>query len=293
MESGTQKDGVSLVYRDNDLFQDLVPTVVQEMKALGLEVDSKVFPKGEDPAKIAQWIEENKARLKEMRLVVDGTVRAQNRSAFYSTPSLDGIMHDATLAAILPDFVWDIRHDGMDEDSSANYDLLEKPEAHKAVFLEIMKRITENGKLPKRVFICLDKLAEHKPFRDEAKERELSSGGNWYGSMRKTQYDGGKNQEAFETLTAWLTEAGVEEVEAYDGQDLNGISDWILVDRHALPTDNQEFLPNNPETPVMVLPAENFVASALKNGLLDGFNPEAVRLNIKGTVQRLFAKVSE
>ncbi len=302
MESSRSKE-VSLVYRDNDLFQDLVPTVVQEMQALGLEVDSKVFPKGEDPAKIAEWIEENKARLKEMRLVVDGTVRAQALATFAQAANLDGMMHDATLRAVLPDYSWRVNYDYFDlSGTNNNKELLKKPGARQAVFLEIMRRIAESGKAPKRVFIHLDKLSDHAPFCDEKEVAEMSRRPGWWGSDEKRQYDKGKSLEAFETLKNWLIEAGIEEVEIYDGQDLNGSDDWVLIDRHAanagfLEKKEDDFdisvLVDNPETPVMVLPAENFVASALKNGLLDGFNPEAVRLNIKGTVQRLFAKVSE
>lgn len=293
---------VDIIYRDNDLFRGAVPVVVDELEKLGYEVKSQVFCEGQDPAEIAAWVEANKADLKGKRVVVDGTVKAQGRGAFYFTPSLDGIMHDATLAAVLPGFTWNVGEDFINQNGDANYDLLKEPGAHKAVFLEIMRRIAENEKAPKRVLICLNRLAEHEPFRDHAKEKELSPDGAWWGSDQKKQYDAGKNQQAFEILKSWLAEAGIEEVEIYDGQDLNGSNDWILIDRHAThevgfikekKRDNdREELVDNPDTPVMVLPAENFISSALKNGLLDGFHPEVVQMKLRESVRKLFAEVS-
>lgn len=238
---------MTVVYRDNDLFQEYVPKIENYIKSIGGEINFSSFPKGTDKNIIKDWYNDNKETLSDRFLLTDNTCYPDYNLKLKQQGNLDSILDNAFFDSLKdeigPEFF---------EGKNSNESDLKTVESFDKVFPKIFKLLLEKSEnQPKEINIIQASIGDH-----------------FYGSRDAgidSQSESGR-QVIAEKFKKYIEEAGFTNknisisdnvVSGMDKEDA-----WVLIDRHNKNVDSIE------KAKVLVLPFSNFIKSISEQGLL-------------------------
>ncbi len=259
---------ILLVYRENDLFQEYIPEVIETLTSLGHQVKTHSFPLGTDKVEIRKWAQEHKNEFKNRAVMVDGTFR---RAISYELQeeldvnSLDEFFDKATEMVVL----------GTDyKELLAEMGSSDMETTGKAYYALIQRILESKENLPEKVYVRGYHILDHNPFY----------------SLIQSLKDDIKKAEAVavETLKKWLVEGGIPagSILFYEGEKGEveiGAGDWIIADRHII-----EWVYKGHPTIILEMPFSNFYRSAQKQGLIK-LRPREIEKNLRKLLREKFS----
>jgi len=159
---------IIVVYRDNDLFQEMVPEIVSILRSSGREVEVKVFSLEMKQGSIVSWLNENTEVLagkiflsdKTSRLPMDLVKNLSSSGLEVSIFDLDTLIYASSQGNIMP---------------SAFYGL-SSLSAYGDFFTHIVKQIFKNTtNMPDRVVIFTSNIADHTPELQEVSDGYMAN----------------------------------------------------------------------------------------------------------------------
>jgi len=313
MEKEKQSYSIVFVYRDNDLFKEMMPQVVKTLESLGHEVKIQSFPAGTEWEKMEEQINKNKVITSEelmsgARLITDGTTRGilndskivqgvfqileeedrleDKDDAFkgYKGGYLDRLFDKATASMLLGEDYVKSKEDvsvGYDGERSRGEESLELGEKS---FKAVIERILENeNNHPHKIYIALPEINGHLPFRDKLEK-----------------------DEAAELLQKWTKDAlekakvDAECLIAHDFdfsanrrgdistiEKMNQEGNWVIANRHSAPyfkwsedkRGGRNISDPKRKAKLLQLPVPSMLKSAIDEGLISFSKEEKEKLN--------------
>lgn len=305
VEMDKEKEKLPIIfisYRDNDLFREQIPAMVQMLSSMGRNVEIQTFPEGTKEEEIKQWYQDNRSKLEGKELISDRTaeVHWSIREELESTGTrqsgnLDDLISAATKRAIFGEDSKKWNKDG------AEYSKGWSEEQSAKFFSTLVRRILENPKnVPQSVYIFLDRILDHTYAVEPEKAKELRV-------VRESQEKKDAEKLVAEKLKKWLAEGGIDDDKIIMGPELlvNGfnlnvahISDegerlieeadkpgnWIIIDRHNVAFFNKELK----SAKFLKLPESNFYRSAREAGFINP-KPEDLTESLKEILEEKFS----
>lgn len=257
---------ITLIYRENDLYNTLVPLVVNFLSGvLGYDVDVIEFDRTTDKSEIVETLSDKIDELQGQLIMTDLTCKPgvddgrlawqQACSDLNMTTSLDGIF-----GPVVVEFIADVESGGSGYRTQIDMkdEVWEDDEAYYAQYREIFLRVFESmpqAKYPETVFVARSRICDHDPF----------------GRLRF--HDEGDKAPGI--LKGWLIEAGHSDVRVLDAENAYRLSRqakevddsnvWIISDRH---NDSHGFDADELEATVLELPLSNLLQTAMEQNLL-------------------------
>jgi len=252
---------ILFIYRDNDLFREHMPEIVNNLQAWGRKAEAQVFPQGTKKEEIREWIEANQAELIKKELITDDTVGSQFRREMIRdavtncyeyrlqkelrekgtkfVADLDQLFEDATRRAALGNELNDTISD-MEKYNRERLSATEEYEkvifvAGKGVERIIKQYLKKGGDLPRQVYVFTNKIYDHEPF-SYVRGIEAKKAGIDYSDFSLTEEH---FEKAGELVKEWLVKAGIpKEIIRIEGNitreitRMSGIGTWFIFDRH-------------------------------------------------------------
>lgn len=250
---------VIFIYRDNDLFESVMPEIVKHLQSSGRQVEVQAFPREMDlktelgRQEIKDWFQSHADDLSNKEVILDGTlkqlgkVRQEIRGEHEN--NLDKLLERASVEVML----------GVPNESVFEITPLEKEQTwtdtEKGV-VSIISRILEDG-IPDRVRIKEDRLLDHAPLS------ELSS-----------------EEEAVQKIKEWLIMSGVPEkaFERPKDEDIKPKKFLTIADRHNPYTRNRDTISQEGDKVFIFLPLPlASMYSAAKNAGLLKLKPDEIK----------------
>lgn len=280
---------IILIYRENDLFNTLIPFVASFLSTLGYEVDTIEFDRSTDKPTIKAALSDKLEDIKGRRILTDGTCKPGDDGPtawdnaygdFESVSSLDGLFGPTLVEAIAgvgsQGSNFRINHN-KDLSRHDDYDVV--LDYFRDIFLRVLKHIPEEQH-PQTIYIAQSRISDHSFFAGLVRIDEVMS-----------------STEAAELLGSWLSDAvlsaDIRVLEAGSGRalmrqanEVDGDDVWLVADRH---NAHHGFNPAELQATVLELPLSNFLQSAMRAGLLE-VNQEEVEGGIREAVREEFGE---
>lgn len=248
--SNTYEENVLVAYRDNTLFQSIVPEVVNTLSTNGYHVFEQRFPQGTSEEDITTWIYDSEI-LAYDKICCDGTFRNVAARAFekqgvkvwdtYDTLEQKALFSGSSRGGdeLLDDFSHRIAQRAiLGKEMSIGYRRKEtfeqEAEKEKNLYNLLLNSISEK---PKRVFISQSKLIDHEPF-----SIMIDGDGNEVGRYASkllgespTEYQTYRDEHegvAAQMLAEWFKEAGIPEVKIVKKECSTG--KWLTIPEKVL-----------------------------------------------------------
>lgn len=316
---------ILFIYRDNDLFEDHMPEIINNLQAWGRKVETQIFQQGTDTEEIEEWINSNQDSLVGKEIVSDGTVSMQisndlkgdlkKKGAMFGE-KLDSIFYSAAWRVISGNLREEVRNldvDGLSErEQDQKRDSYRTEKGIERIFQNYFKR---GGEIPKRFYILKKLLYDHEPFPFQEAYLEIQKAKKNYPEQAdkiREKYQ----QDAAETVKKWLLNAGIPEniihivgnISKENENDLVQTETWFIRDRHnddsdydykykrvtldggSVPYNNEFCLSHNVKT--FSLPFGNFEQTAGEQGLIDA-DPRELRQTLNDAFKKLFVEQAE
>jgi len=309
---------MTVIYRDNALFEEYIPIIEKYIKSLGGEINLQSFPRGTDADVIKNWYESNGQSLEGRVLLTDETcypTQRLNESIASKQGKLDEILNEAFLTTFEVGVQAEIG-DGKIFNSSGE---LVAAESFDVVFLKVFKSFFENKeKYPQEIMIITNHIGDHiYSHMWEEKERELfgikefkfrdlleGESEEKYKKERSLEFRNvfQKEEERMiaEKFKQYLVEAGFpeEKISIEETQNYNKVDkkdSWILVDRHSeiMGLHGGTNIDHFHNATALVLPFSNLLKSASEQGLLFKLPPEKIAEKLYPVLDSYFKKKEE
>jgi hypothetical protein len=272
-EQKEQLQPMYIVYRDNELFQEMISHIVNMLQAMGRKVDVKSFEKGTEPREIKQWMTENKDNFQGVELLCDYTssdrlrpriIHELMQSGFKSSKfTLDSLLNNAAEKTILGDEAKDLPDASLGERIKSLGD-------YKKYFSTLVKHILRNpDNVPQKVIIFEDALKDHiHDLFDKSSTFEIGQAeiDQVLSALKESFIDGGIEEDKIffnrEKIKGYP--------ELVDKFDENG--SWLVIDRHS-----DIFINRVKNAKALSLPEGNFLISAREAGLINLKTEEILR----------------
>lgn len=297
----TQKEQLKrrmlLIYRDNALFRQHIPAVVDALTSLDYQIIQQKFEEGTPEEEIAKWAENNLKIVNDPNsgILTDATfprsvfVRRGPTQVEYrkGVGKLDELMEGATIRAIFGS--------GWPEEGGPARNLENRSvnlETGGKMLLALINRILANeGNRPDHVVIVAKRLSDHYPFYEILLEEK---------QKMKYDYEKAADSRAADMLSAWLEESGVPKGQIEIVTDVIDIPEdrltqqsWTIGDRHNLVLPDSVYAEEMEKKPddglYFNMPLTNFFQLALKYKMLD-INPAELDSALRDLVREKFAK---
>jgi len=260
---------IAVIYRENDLFADLISIVENVLSELGYNVNVVDFDRSVSKADIKKKLFKARENFRGNHIITDNTcARDYDGStgwdnsdiSFASVRNIDSIFGPVLVENIAG---VESRHGSkfkMEFDNQKRFSgggfgegefLLEY---YRDIFLRIVESVSKKY-YPKKIFVAESRLTDHGPFGP---------------------FFEGSDSDAAEILKEWLSDAfdaKIQLLDAENGRDLmrqakdvDRKDAWLIADRH---NKSHEFKPENLEATVLELPLSNFLQTAMSAGLLE------------------------
>ncbi len=311
MEKEKQSYPIALIYRENDLYKEMIPQVVKTLESLGHEVKIQNFPAGTEWEKMKEQIDENKIITSEelesgMKIITDGTLSetvsdsktlatfppnvedrearwiARREMKILKAGYLDKLFDKATATMFLgKDYVKSvekIKNYEVSSDGQESFELCEKS------FKAIIERILEDKENhPHKAYIMPISINGHLPFNKKIEEREAAELlQKWLkGSFDKTKVDA-------ECIIDYDFSRQALEARDWDfriTEEINQEGNWVIGNRHGIFnaewSEDGKGLLYDPERKAKVLqmPVPSMLESAINEGLISFSKEEKEKLN--------------
>jgi len=256
---------VSLIYRNNQLFERYMPVVTDTLVDLGFEITSHIFPRGTDRNAIQDWLKT--AEIPD-RVLTDGTTFNANYEFFFGLNKKDKVLlfegKFGGLDNIFDKSVEQVLGLGIEE--LHGYEEVGDTEQHlsrnKEVYLSLLSRVKEK---PDTVYIVANQFTDHQPFK-HLKPRDM---------------------ESAEIFKGWFEVAGIETKVVSGAYEFpEDGAGWIIRDRHCGGSSFGEIIALN-------TPVSYFYESLRENDLIT-VDEEGLEPALRTTIQKyLIPKVSQ
>lgn len=269
-----------LFYRENDLFRDYLPDIVNELRSLGRKVEIQSFPAGTKPIDMGRWTFQNKEKFRGKEVVTDGTLaleveKFRNIAAIRKNwkrnirGELDRLFNE-TAAKIVSKEMF-----GKEEPPTRIEDI----EKVDALFAALVKNILANeSHRPDKIFIILQEIAAHEPFWELLKNERERLGLDWKDPGVYQEGSPELKKNIFSRIKKWFIDAGIKDEDIISMPDkskyyeADHAKNWLIADRHA------RIDPRSLEKAILLmLPFQNFFADAEKYGLITVTNPQGFK----------------
>lgn len=261
-------------YRDNDLYKEMVPALIDKLRGLGYIVEAKMFPPTTDAEEIKQWAADHQIELADKQIISDDTFKNSIGYKLTGSFSLDGFAGAAPFKLLLG------YNEGQPKPTSEKKTLEEKLEDAGKIMVRLVKNILNDpAHLPEHVYVDLNKIFDHLPteflppgvdsdatvaqrdfmkkeyakavelYPDEAEFKEhvgelLAKLNAYVPPFENERAEGKKRAEAL--ITDWLTTAGIphDKISFIDltkddsPKEFGNNQSWLIADRHHLQTPN-------------------------------------------------------
>ena len=283
---------VFFIYRDNDLFQEQIPQMVEVLKSLGREVEIQTFPKGTKEEEITKWTQENIKQLKGKEILSDYTFQYHGAYEGLSEKARSelnfknkGEYLDKTLNKAVEDIL------KIDYESVRKEENIDKVGEY---FSIIVKKVLEDKEnIPEKIFIVSSNLLDHYPFSADADYKLKVE------EFRNTEVIRQKQLKAAEKIKEWFTKAGMPEKSLEIKESLKNLlkdfdqKTWIIVDRHATAISKEiaeKFKKDYTNNIKLGLPLEEFYSDVTKYGLIKA---QKIEEAVKKILEKDFGKEKE
>lgn len=160
-------NSVYVIYRDNNLYQTLIPKIVENLEKVGKKVIQRSFPAGTPEEEIKKYFEDEKVKdsLKNTELLSDNTCykNLPGGYEFYSennTKKSLGILDELSKEIIKESLIGKPRFELSDTEMKEKENKLEVS-SEMNVVKNILKSILEKKGEPERLYIVEDKISDH------------------------------------------------------------------------------------------------------------------------------------
>jgi len=294
---------ILIVYRDNSMFRELVPRMVDTLSGLGREVQCQIFPEGTPETEIKKWFEDNR-QTQEGDLISDGTYERSTGYKERPLINLDDITETVTFASVCGEFAYEREIDVKNGQG----------------ITKVVQNILANPQnAPKKVFILTDNIFDHYPLEallEDVPEiptdqiDEIFDLYYWHEQQRKEFNTAAGRKKAAVTVKKWLIQGGVPEeiisiedqVNETNGVEINKKGNWVVADRHnsnisdfvyAIDEGSGEISEINPSEVVKLrLPLINFFSDAKEAGLIQ-VDPSAILNEAEKILRNKFKKSTQ
>ncbi len=296
---------VLVVYRDNSMFRELVPRMVDTLTNLGREVQCQVFPEGTSETEIKKWFEDNR-QTREGDLISDGTYERSTGYEERPLINLDDIAETAAFASVCEESIQESRETDVKDFG-------------KGITRVVQNILANPQNAPKKVFILTDRIFDHYPLEallEDVPEipvdqiDEIFDLYYWHEQQRKEFNTAAGRKRAAATVKKWLIQGGVpeeiisieEQVDETKGVEINQKGNWVVVDRHnsnisdfvyAIDEGSGEISKIHPSEVVELrLPLINFFSDAKEAGLIQA-DPSAILNEAEKILRKKFQKPTQ
>jgi hypothetical protein len=280
---------IAFIYRENDLFKEWIPVMVNNLKNMDRRAEIHEFPRGTEEAEIQEWLIENQEKFKDKDISVDGTVREElfnsgfgrNHLLKYEPHYIDDILSDFSSRVFFGKNKKELQKET--EYAKTYEGSLETCEKS---FVVIIERILKNAE-PKRINIFLSNILDHEPFskkpdnkENEAKNREIAKEqiGGWF-------IKGGVDRKQI----AFNPEENYKKIKESIEKKKGSAGNWLVFDRHLLGGLEERLGKIKTDSIKLQLPLGNFLQDAINNSLLQIDSSKAEE-ELKQILKKEFAK---
>lgn len=262
------------IYRDNPLFQELMPHIADTLATLGKEVRLQTFPEGTPEEEIQRWYEEHKQEHEGRDLLTDSTFERSTGYKVRPILNIDRLTNAATTMVLFGESdmneLWKYEGD------------IEK--TGKGISKVVQSILTRPEQAPEKVIILTEKILDHFFYSKEHKKAlETTTSGQEENELR-WKFAAEESQWAVATIKDWLVMGGLpedsisveERISEKNQAIINQKGNWIISDRHYLGLDtdrdvisngaHNETYPHNAK--LLYLPMVSFYESAQQEGLI-------------------------
>lgn len=298
LKEGERINKIFIIYRDNELFAAHMPSVVETLTNLGVQINSHIFPAGTAKEEMADWIKTHDSELTEASFLCDQTLtnllrKDERRYSDWQKIgyNLDDIFEDVVSQVVTGEEDPKQILEDVDYGQQTPEEKLEKT---KGIFINIIRQIIVSQGNPKAIIIMRAGLNSHAPFGNSMKPES---------SMPETEVE--------KVLEDWLTTAGVTGkitsleltgLDKYDAPSLRKLASiladhksetpgdcWIIDDRHVPGSKVDKaasILSNKPLE--LLLPVESLLQRVIKEGLVH-VEPKQIEARLMVVLNKLFA----
>lgn len=262
---------VSLIYRDNHLFTQNMPTVLTQLHALGLHVETQVFPCGTAEQDIGVWM--SGQSFTRHSLLIDDTCRSFLPSAVADQAiSLDEFFYRVT--------VYEGVQSGLESDELNHLGGEKDLAVFERHFRTILHKVLSSGvAMPRSVAIVAKRLWDHEPFHawhaerkrvycDSGADPQLQSDPDYRNTFMMFETVPGQRDDLAVAgiVKRMLIGAGLPADIITIAEDLQPVADWIVIDRHRPRNGRFSNADSNPAM-VLELPLPNLLWSVVQQRL--------------------------
>ncbi|MBU4331565.1 hypothetical protein KKD20_00365 [Patescibacteria group bacterium] len=273
---------VFLIYRNNNVFEKLVPKIAETFGSLDREVKIQSFPAGTDQIKILNWILTNSKEIAGTEIVTDETVKyafsgIEDEMRHFPDPNEEAAKEKAMkvlkncsrhyeyLDFFEPPLIGETLFGKNYSDEF--HEKAESLEKSGELISDIVKRIIINkDNIPQKVYISRQEIFAHQPLRQIPEnpryesEEELMKG--------------------IEIVKEWLIKGGIPKEAFVEGEFEHNLS-WVIMDRHSrsYPQGDKIKIISGQKEITLGLPLSNFFQDACKTGLITLTPEEKQRYN--------------
>jgi len=322
---------ILFIYRDNDLFREYMPGIINNLQAWGRKVETQIFPQGTDEEKIDEWFDskiletKTKARRLDRKYIytvhpdlmgkeimtdwtasrsmssrtkrrgfdIENKIEETGTKFMGHREKIDKIFDDVVESVILGDMSI---HGLSRRTELGDKTLEEMMQRYGHVIAEIVKLILEKEPAPNKVYILTDSLYDHVPFGAIRAEKAKEKG------IDEDEYKVGEEEcrYAVELITEWLVKGGIQKDSIFS---MNNIISSSIPEKNEKGEstwfifDRHNFepkwnLPKSKECRLLSLPAGNFYSDARDQHLFNLDTPE-FKKKLNEAFKKLFVDKAE
>jgi hypothetical protein len=249
------KPPLLVIYRDNNLFKEWIPILIESLKSREHKIEIQNFPAGTSGEEIRKWWRENKDDLKGKKIIADRTTQGafspplgveeefgseyrekllkeekevMENLDFVGSRALDKWSHAAE-KSILKEILGNKELNEI-EKRGLDYDDMEVVDK---AFPALIKSILESKEnIPEEIYVLKSQLSVHEPLRTFSERPK--------GVSEDEEYHDGI---ALEKVTGWLTKGGVplkklvaieSKMDVENCKKIDRKNNWLIGDRHAV-----------------------------------------------------------
>ena len=281
-----KKTPVTLVYRENDMYQKWGEKISEMVRHFGHPLEAKIFSRETSEDEIKSWFRDNFSQLKDRIVLGDNTslltasTMGWNMRAGCEQVYLDESMREAIMVTMIGE-----NSKELDEDASNFYTkiVMDKEPGAKRKYLEYLNQVFD------KIFDCLseDFKKQMEIVIIKGKDGMLDNHEPFFNLENPDEH----TEEFAKTISQWLTNNGVGNVKIVD--DVDQLSDettaklknkkaFVIFNRHHFLARDRTRIA---EVAGLQMPIETFVTDAIKKLPLDVDETE-IKRNIKEALRK-------